>query len=69
MLRYSSAPDGSFGFLLHELSLLVASRTPSGAPTLHAELIEVIKAAKAAGANFTVGFDPDPPLAQGEALL
>lgn len=27
MLRYSSAPDGSFGFLLHELSLLVAARS------------------------------------------
>mgnify|MGYP003326961589 CR=1 FL=1 len=25
MLKYASGPDGSFGFLLHELSLLVAA--------------------------------------------
>ena len=48
MLRYASAPDGSFGFLLHELSLLVAARSPPsagaprGAAELEHELIEVI---------------------------
>ena len=39
MLKYASAPDGSFGFLLHELSLLVAARSPPsilGAPALPA---------------------------------
>ena len=43
MLKHSSAPDGSFGFLLHELSLLAASRTPNGHPELHAALIDMIK--------------------------
>ena len=44
MLKNASAPDGSFGFLLHELSLLVAARGSDGvSPTLHAEIVELIK--------------------------
>jgi len=54
MLKYASGPDGSFGFLLHELSLLVAARAPEpsadGAdalggrevPVLERELIDMI---------------------------
>ena len=43
MLKHAAAPDGSFGFLLHELSLLVAARAETGAPMLHPELIDLIK--------------------------
>ena len=44
MLRNASAPDGSFGFLLHELSLLVAARASDGiTPTLHPDVVEMIK--------------------------
>ena len=44
MLRYASAPDGSFGFLLHELSLIASARDgATGRPCLHGELVDLIK--------------------------
>ena len=44
MLRYASAPDGSFGFLLHELSLIASARDGATAgPVPHGELVDLIK--------------------------